>query len=164
MARPFQAAAVAALVAIPALSLGGLASARDARLSAEQFIAARQASYDMSAMTNGSMREAMKAGKEAKTQVYPATVLGKWARALPSLFPAGTGQGEAKVATQALPAIWSDRPAFEQAAANYAAAADKLAEFAKANDTEGFKGQLVELGHACDACHARFKAGDQGPK
>jgi len=164
MPRPLSAAAVAALAAIPALSLGGLASARDARLSAEQFIAARQASYDMSAMTNGSMRDAMKAGREPKTQVYPATVLGKWARVLPSLFPAGTGQGETKLASQALPTIWSDRAGFEQAAANYAAAADKLAEFAKANDTEGFKTQLVELGHACDACHARFKAGDQGPK
>src|ERR1700760_234772 len=100
MPKPVSASGVMGLVAIAALSAGGLASARDARLSAEQFIAARQASYDMSAVTNGSMQTAMKAGREAKTQVYAATVLGKWARALPSLFPAGTGQGETKVATQ----------------------------------------------------------------
>jgi cytochrome c556 len=164
MSNRFSSAAAVALSAVALLALGGLASARDATLSPEQFIKARQASYDMSVMTNGSMRDAMKAGREAKTQAYPAEVLGKWARVLPTLFPKGTGQGETKIQTQALPTIWSDRPGFEQAAANYAAAADKLAELAKANDTEGFKVQLVELGHACDACHARFKAGDQGPK
>ena len=57
-------------------------------------IAARQASLDMSSITFRSMGDAMKAGREAKSQGYPAAVLAKWAKALPRMFPAGTGQGE----------------------------------------------------------------------
>lgn len=147
-----------------AFALAGFAKARIASLSPEQYIAARQASLDMSAWVNGSMREAMKSGGEAKTQGYAATGLAKWARVLPTLFPAGTGQGETPSKTQALPTVWGDRAGFEKAAADYAEAADELVTLAKANDTAGFKAKLDELKLACDACHNRFKEGDRGSK
>jgi cytochrome c556 len=127
------------------------------------FVAARQASLDMSSVVLGSMRDAMKAGQDAKTQAYVATGLAKWSKVLPTLFVAGSGIGEATLQTQAKPLIWNDRAGFEQAAANYAAAADKLVAFAKANDTDGFKAQLAEVSRKCDACHAVYKAGPQGP-
>lgn len=126
-------------------------------------IAARQASLDMSSITFRSMGEAMKAGREAKSQGYPAAALAKWAKALPRMFPPGTGEGEASANTQALPAIWRDRAGFEQAAANYAAATARLAALAGANDTTGFTKQLDEVNQACNACHSRYKAGAQGP-
>ena len=126
-------------------------------------IAARQASLDMSAITFRSMGDAMKAGREAKSQGYPALVLAKWAKALPRMFPTGTGQGETPVTSQALPLIWRDRANFDRAAANYAAATTQLAALAAANDTPGFTKQLDEVNQACGLCHARFKAGDQGP-
>src|SRR5580704_18691389 len=72
-------------------------------------IAARQASLDMSSITFRAMGDAMKAGHEAKSQAYPAAALAKWAKALPRMFPPGTGQGETSAASQARPAIWRDR-------------------------------------------------------
>ena len=66
-------------------------------------IAARQASLDMSSITFRSMGDAMKAGREARSQGYAAAALAKWAKALPRIFPAGTGVAETSVDTQALP-------------------------------------------------------------
>jgi cytochrome c556 len=90
-------------------------------------------------------------------------VLAKWAKALPRMFPSGTGQGETSATSQALPLIWRDRANFDAAAANYAAATARLAALAAANDTAGFTTQLEEVNQTCGLCHARFKAGDQGP-
>ena len=136
----------------------------DARgVSGLDAIAARQASLDMSAITFHSMEGAMKAGHEAKSQGYQAMVLAKWAKALARMFPPGTGQGETSAMSQALPLIWRDRGNFDTAAANYAAATAKLASLAATNDTPGFTAQLEEVNRACGLCHARFKAGDQGP-
>jgi cytochrome c556 len=126
-------------------------------------IAARQASLDMSSITFHSMGEVMKAGREAESQGYPAAALAKWAKALPRMFPPGTGQGETSAFSQALPAIWKDRAGFDQAAANYAAATARLAALAQANDTVGFTKQLDEVNQACGVCHSRYKAGAQGP-
>src|SRR6202046_4914276 len=78
-------------------------------------IAARQASLDMSSITFRSMGDAMKAGREAKSQGYPAMVLAKWAKALPRMFPSGTGQGQTSATSQALPLIWRDRANFDAA-------------------------------------------------
>jgi cytochrome c556 len=126
-------------------------------------ISARQASLDMSSITFRSMGDAMNAGREAKTQAYPAAALAKWAKALPRMFPPGTGKGETSANTQALTAIWRDRAGFDRAAANYAAATARLASLAAANDTAGFTRQLEEVNQACSFCHTRYKEGDQGP-
>jgi len=154
----------AVLAATSAIVLAGFAHAQVAPPPPQAFVLLRQASLDMSALTKGGMEAAMKADKEARTQAYAAASLAKWAHALPSMFPSGSGPGETPYKTQARAAIWQSRPAFEAAAANYGAAADRLAELAGANDTEGFKAQLVTLSHACDACHAAFKDGDRGPR
>jgi cytochrome c556 len=126
-------------------------------------IAARQASLDMSSITFRSMGAAMKAGAEAKSESYPAAALAKWAKALPRMFPAGTGQGETPAETQARPEIWRDRAGFEKAAANYADQTARLASLATANDAAGFTKQLEVVNQACAVCHGRYKAGDQGP-
>ena len=132
-------------------------------VSATDAILARQASLDMSSITFRSMVDAMKAGREAKSQSYQAAVLAKWAKALPQMFPSGSGQGETSAATQALPQIWRDRPGFAMAAANYADATSRLTALAGANDTQGFTTQLEKVDQACGSCHARFKEGAQGP-
>lgn len=124
-------------------------------------IAARQASLDMSAITLRSMNDAVKAGREAKTQGYPAAVLAKWARTLPRMFPVGTGMGETPN-TQARPTIWQDRAGFDRAAANYVDATARLADLAAANDTPGFTKQLDKVSQACRLCHGSYKDGDQG--
>ena len=149
--------------ALIGLAAVGLPQENTPGVSGLDAIAARQASLDMSAIAFRSMGDAMKAGREAKSQGYSAAVLAKWAKALPRMFPAGTGEGETSVRSQALLAVWRDRAGFDQAAANYAAATARLAALAGANDTEGFTKQLEEVNQACGACHARYKAGDQGP-
>ena len=132
-------------------------------VSGTDAIIARQASLDMSSITFRSMVDAMKAGREAKSQGYPAAALAKWAKALPRMFPAGTGQGETSVSTQALPGIWRDRAGFDRAAANYMDATARLAALAAANDTPVFSKQLDEVDQACASCHSLYKAGAQGP-
>jgi cytochrome c556 len=106
---------------------GGSPHDDTAGVSGLDAIAARQASLDMSSITFRSMGDAMKAGREAKSQGYPAATLAKWAKVLPRMFPAGTGEGETSASSQARPAIWRDRAGFDQAASNYAAAAARLA-------------------------------------
>jgi cytochrome c556 len=126
-------------------------------------IAARQASLDMSLLTFRSMGDAMKAGSEAKSQGFQAAVLAKWAKALPQMFPAGTGKGETSANTQALPAIWQERAGFDKAAANYAAATARLVSLATANETAAFTKQLEEVNQACMTCHTRYKESGANP-
>jgi cytochrome c556 len=149
-------------VAVCALVAAGLAAAETASapiaLPADQFVQARQASLDMSAATMAEMRTAVKDGLPVKKQAYPANALGRWARVLPTLFPAGTGPGAVSVPTHARPEIWTDRANFEKAAANYAAAADKLRDIAQTDDATGFAAQLETLDKACDACHDKYKS------
>jgi cytochrome c556 len=149
-------------VAACALIAAGVAVAQTASapitLPADQFVQARQASLDMSAATMAEMRLAVKDGLPVKKQAYPATALGRWARVLPTLFPTGTGPGAVSVPTHARPEIWTDRANFEKAAANYAAAADKLRDLAQADDAAGFAAQVEMLDKTCDACHDKYKS------
>jgi cytochrome c556 len=140
----------------------GAPQENSAALSGADAIAIRQATLDMSSITFRSMDSAMKAGREAKTQGYPATALAKWAKALPRMFPPGTSKDEASANTRALAAIWQDRNGFDQAAANYATATARLAALADANDTQAFTRQLEEVYQTCRSCHSRYKEGDQG--
>src|SRR6202050_3384943 len=96
------------------LAAVGLPQVETPRVSGVDAIAARQASLDMSSITFRSIGEAVKAGREAKSQAYAAAALAKWAKALPRMFPAGTGQGETAADTQARPEIWRDRAGFER--------------------------------------------------
>jgi cytochrome c556 len=145
------------------LATAGLAQQSGPGVSAPDTIAARQASLDMSSITFRSMGDAMKAGREAKSQAYAAASLAKWAKALPGMFPPGTGQGETSVETQARSEVWKDRAGFERDAANYAAVTVRLAEMAEANDAAGFTKQLDQVNQACAICHGSYKAGAQGP-
>lgn len=148
-----------AAVAVLAAMAGGSAAPPPA-LTADQIVAARQASYDMSVMVMAEMKMAVQQGVDVKKQFYPAKTLGRWARALPTLFPPGTGRGDTSLETAALPTVWTDRPGFEKAAAAYAAAADKLAALAQSGDSQGFADQLAKIPKACDACHDTYKAKD----
>ena len=126
----------------------GLPQESAAGVSGVDAIAARQASLDMSSITFRSMGDAMKAGQEARSQAYSAASLAKWAKALPYMFPSGTGVEETSAKTQALPMIWQDRAGFDQAATHYAETTARLATLAEANDTAGFTKQLDEVNQA----------------
>lgn len=143
--------------------VAGLASAEPApggsppSLTPEQIIMARKAALDMSVMTMAEMKSAVKNGASVKKQFYPASVLGRWARVLPTLFPRGTGEGATAIATNAKGEVWTDQAGFAKAAADYAQAADALAARASADDAPGFSEQLGVVAKACDACHDKYK-------
>jgi cytochrome c556 len=144
------------------LATAGL-SQQAAGVAGAAVIAARQASLDMSSITLRSMSDAIKAGREPSSQGYAAAVLAKWAKALPEMFPQGTGKGDTSASTQALATIWLDQAGFRRAAANYADATARLAALAASNDTAGFTRQLEEVNQACGSCHGSYKEGAQGP-
>jgi cytochrome c556 len=150
-----QAVLVAAAIALFIESDAAPAPSRV--LTPEQIIAARQASLDLSVMDMAEMKTAVTDGLDVKKQFYPARTLARWARALPSMFPEGTGQGATSVETHALANVWTDRAGFEKAAATYAAAADKLGQLAQAGDSAGFATQLAAVAKTCDGCHDNFK-------
>ena len=146
-----------------ALGALGLATAQAQSGPADHWaaktVAARQAGLDMSLVTLSAMKHATDGGAEAKTQGYPANALARWAKVLPTMFPAGTGADNADGAkTRALPTIWSDRAGFDKAAGDYADATAKLLDLVKAGDTPGFKAQLDVVDKTCDACHDSYRA------
>ena len=128
--------------------------------TAQQIVLARQAAFEMSAITFGSLKSAMRDGKEAKTQGFYTGAMVFWARALPSMFPTGTGMGETPAQTGALSEIWTNWRDFQTKNADYVAAVTKLNDMVKANDTAGFTAQLLAIKDTCDACHKDFKTRD----
>jgi cytochrome c556 len=152
------AAMVGAGIVAAALSATGISQAQTpAAPSPAQIIKARQAALDMSAITFAALKQAMESGADVSKFGYQAHALAGWAAALPTLFPTGTGEGQAGVDTKARPEIWSNRAGFEARAADYAATTAKLADFAKAGDAAGFASQLALVKKSCDACHTDFK-------
>ena len=144
------AAAAVALAQAPAFAGAG-------GIDAQATIKARQASFHLSAGVFGPMKAAIDSGADVKPFTFGAKGLARWARTLPSMFPAGTG-AEAGIPTKAKPEIWSDRATFEARASEYAAAADRLAELAEANDKAGFAAQWAVVRQSCSNCHDVFRA------
>jgi cytochrome c556 len=140
----------AALVAIP------IAAVAQAGLTPEQIVAARQSAYILSGADFAQMKAQADAGVDVHTLTFPARALARWARTLPSLFPAGTNLPNSK----AFPAVWSDRPGFEARAAAYATAAAALADAAQAGDRPTFLTRLAAVRQTCSDCHDTYHRPD----
>jgi cytochrome c556 len=118
--------------------LGGTANAQG---SLEALVKARQAGMILSGTVVGGMKAAIDAGQAAHT--------------LPELFPEGTDP--ASLETGALPAVWTDRAGFNAKAAEYAAAADRLAELSQGEDAAAFSAQWAVVRGSCQSCHSAYK-------
>ena len=140
----------AALTAIP------IAAAAQTGLTPEQIVAARQSAYSLSAADFLQLKALADANVDVHTLTFPARALARWARTLPSLFPAGTNLPNSK----ALPTVWSDRAGFEARAAAYADAATALAQAAQAGDRTAFLARWAAVGATCSACHDTYRAPD----
>jgi len=125
--------------------------------SPEQIVTARQAGLAMSAALLGTMKVALDRGATADTQAYQAGGLSRWARALPGMFPAGTGPEAVSVATHARTEVWTQRAAFDKSADELIAATAKLRELAREGDTTGLKNQIIVVQDACESCHQTFR-------
>lgn len=75
------------------------------------------------------------------------------AQRIPSLFP----EGSVTAKSRAKPEIWARWDEFKQDAARLDSRAGKLAELAAAGDVAALRGQLKEIGDACNACHDTFR-------
>jgi cytochrome c556 len=149
-------AAAALFVSVAATAPASRAVAADPTADASGVIAGRQAAFRMSGALAGQIKGAIDRGDDPKTMAFAARALAGWAKALPGMFPAGSDAAP----SNALPTVWSDRAGFEAKAADYAAAAAKLAELAKAGDKPGFAAQFAEVGKACGACHSGYRKAD----
>ena len=125
--------------------------------SAADVIAGRQAAFNLSGVAMGAMKSAIDANAAPNTQAFNSRALARWAHTLPRMFPEGTG-AEAGVPTKAKPEIWSDRAGFEAKAAEYAAAAERLNELARAGDAPGFAAQWAVVRQTCQSCHTPYRA------
>ena len=125
---------------------------------AEDVIKCRQGAMMLSGVAMASIKGAIDAGQPLASQRFSTRSLARWAHAVPGMFPAGSGP-EAGVPSNARAEIWSDRAGFEARAADYAAAADRLAELAAGDDAAPFAEQWTAVRATCQACHDGYKAG-----
>ncbi len=79
------------------------------------------------------------------------------ASALPSWFPAGSGQGHG-VRTRARPAIWAEPRQFARFARRLLHRAQQLRQAAASHDVRALRLRARSLGRGCDSCHRRFRA------
>jgi cytochrome c556 len=149
------ATALAALGAIPLLAQPAAPAATPAPWSADQIIATRQVVMDLHQGVLAGMKAVVDNNLDVKPLVAGARGLTASAAWLPALFPPGTDQGHD---TKVKPEVWSDRAAFERAAANLRAQAEKLIPLAEANDKAGFATQFRAVSETCLACHRPFRA------
>jgi cytochrome c556 len=145
---------VAALAANPIAATAQ--NAVPAGLTPEQIVAGRQSAYVLSGGAFAAMKAAADAGADVRGLVFPARALARWARTLPTMFPAGTNLPS----SHALPTVWSDRAGFEQRAAAYAVAARLLAEAAQSGDRAAFLAQWTAVRSTCAACHDTYRHPD----
>ena len=138
------------LLAVLGIATAGTASAQWAGI-----FETRQAGMALQSADFAGIRAVVAAKGDVKTLENPAKAIARWIKQFPSLFPAGTEQGHD---TKALPAIWSDKAGFQKAADDLAAASTKMAELAKAGDTDAVTAQVKVMADACAACHRTYRA------
>ncbi len=117
----------------------------------------RQAAMMLSGAGMGAMKTGIDAGQSPSTQRFAARALSRWARALPGMFPEGSDAAGAGVPSSARPEVWSDRAGFEARAAQFAAAADRLAELTEGEDVAAFSAQWTAVRAGCQSCHDGYK-------
>ena len=140
------------------MGVAGVAGARSqASPSPAEIVAARQASFNLSAVAFGSIKAQLDAGAPAQGVGFAASGLNRWATALPTMFPAGTGSDSLPGATKARAEIWSDREGFEARAAAYAAATADLQAKVAANDTAGALAAWTTVRGTCGSCHDAYR-------
>lgn len=89
--------------------------------------------------------------------VAAAKTLAATGRAQAGLFPNGSG-ASAGIKTDALPAVWSNRAAFDGAMKAYIAQADKMVAAAGTGNAAAIGAQFKVVGGTCGSCHKQFRA------
>jgi cytochrome c556 len=143
------------LLAAALMAGGAIATAA----SPADTIKARQANFKKMGGAMKALKEELGGGADKAKLLAAARTLAATAKLQGALFPAGTGP-EAGVKTDALPAIWAQKPAFAAAAGKLVTETDKLAGIAGSGDTAAVLAQFKVVGGTCAACHKQFRAED----
>jgi cytochrome c556 len=141
-------AMVAALVAG-----GAIASAA----SPAETISARQSNFKKMGGAMKVLKDELAGGADKAKMLTAARTIAATARVQQGQFPAGTGPASG-VKTDALPAIWTQKPTFDAAAAKLVAEADKLVGLAGSGNKAAVLAQFKAVGGSCAACHRQFRA------
>jgi len=120
-------------------------------------IAARQANFKKMGGAMKALKDELAGGGDKAKMLAAARTIAAMARAQGPLFPAGSG-ASAGVKTDALPAIWSQRAAFDGSARKLVADADKLVAVAASGDKGVIGAQFKVVGGTCSGCHRQFRA------
>lgn len=108
----------------------------------------------------GILDETKKPSPDVAVLKADAKTLDALASAVPTWFPAGTGQ-DVVAKSHALPVIWQKPDEFKKAASDLASAAHAMNAAAMSGNVDAVKGAIPALGGACKACHQTFKAKDE---
>jgi cytochrome c556 len=133
--------------------VAGLAMASTVQAQEFNIIETRQAGQDLLSGDFAGIRAVVAAKGDVTKLEDPAKAMARWMKQFPTTFPAGSD----KAPTKALPAVWSDPTGFHKAADDLVAAAEKLAQLAKAGDAEAVTAQVKVVGDACAACHRTYR-------
>jgi len=145
--------------AVALMCAGGAAGAQeDDSLSPAEIVAARQAALGLSGVAMGSIKAGLDSGAELRSLGFPTGTLAKWAAALPSMFPAGTGPDTIGEGTRAKAEIWTDRAGFEAKAADYAAATARLRDAVASGDAALAQTEWAAVRTSCGSCHDAYRS------
>ena len=145
------------LTAIAVAAVAGGIAIAEAQTNAGATITARQ---DAMKAQGGAMRTLtpIVRGEQPWNQqaaVQAATTLNNTAKAIPTVFPQGTGPDAGK--TDALPVIWQNFGDFQAKSKALETESAKLLQLAQAGDEAGFKAQFPAVGRTCGGCHETYR-------
>lgn len=137
-----------------AIAAGALVSGVTVAFAQADVIKARQENRKATGPEMRAIKAIVDAKGDTKQIIPHAAKLKDLETAFDKMFPAGSDKGE----TKALPTVWSDMPGFQKASANASAAYDKLAVAAGSGDVAATAAAFGDVGKACGACHATYRA------
>lgn len=155
----FKIVTLASLGAASLAALVGSVPLASAAPAASATIAARQANFKKMGGAMKVLKDELGGGADKAKMLAAAKTIAAMSRAQVSMFPAGTG-ASAGVKTDALPAIWSQRAAFDASAKKMIVEADKLVAAAGSGDSGAIGAQYKVVGATCGARHRQFRADD----
>jgi len=119
----------------------------------------RKAAMKSISKANKVLKAYSKGKADQKAALAAASKIASIGKALPGMFPQGSGKGYGKT-TRAKPAIWDDWAKFKKAANALVVAANRVSSV-RAQGTEGTVMEVAgSIGKTCGGCHKQFR----GPK
>ncbi len=149
-------ATLVALLAATAIFAGAVCAAP--AMSPKAAIGARQASFKTMGAAMRTLTRQLRDGEPSRPEIAKAAqAIASASREQLHLFPAGSG-ASAGIPTSALPAVWTQRKAFDAQMARLVQETGKLAATSKGGDLAAIQAQVKATGAVCSACHRQFRS------